>query len=141
MPCCSDGSLQRLCCAPELRVLVLLGCSHITEYGLELLLRSGSLDVVAVQGCAGINEKCVCLCWFSCCPCTRRHGARAACMAAAHSLGEWRLSITLCCLHVTLQVVSARAKGWAPHQHAAVVGWQLQAASRHAQDRQQQRWQ
>lgn len=54
---CSDGGLQKLSCAAELELLVLRKCSHITDYGLEVLLMGGSLKVVAVQDCARIDQR------------------------------------------------------------------------------------
>lgn len=54
---CSDGGLQKLTHAPQLELLVLRNCSHFTDYGLEVLLMGCSLKVVAVQGCARIDNR------------------------------------------------------------------------------------
>jgi hypothetical protein len=51
--CCSVivcRGLKRLCKAPQLSALLLDGCEHVTEYGLEVLIRGG------VQQCACIYQ-------------------------------------------------------------------------------------
>jgi hypothetical protein len=57
LPCCSDGGLQKLSCAPHLELLILRNCKHVTDYGLEVLMMGGGIKVVAVQDCAGIDER------------------------------------------------------------------------------------
>lgn len=45
------------CRAPHLECLLLEGCEHVTEYGLEAILRGGSIKVLAVHGCGGVDER------------------------------------------------------------------------------------
>lgn len=52
--CCNAHCLSR---APHLATLLLEGCEHVTEYGLEVLLRGGSIKVLAVHGCGGVDER------------------------------------------------------------------------------------
>lgn len=54
---CSDGGLQKLNGVPHLELLILRNCRHITDYGLEVLMMGAGIKVVAVQDCAGINER------------------------------------------------------------------------------------
>lgn len=68
LPCCSDGGLQKLSCAPHLELLILRNCKHVTDYGLEVLMMGGGIKVVAVQDCAGIDER-----WGGTAPSTTAH--------------------------------------------------------------------
>lgn len=49
--------LKRLCRAPQLSALLLDGCDHVTEYGIECIINSGSIRVLVVQGCGGVDER------------------------------------------------------------------------------------
>lgn len=55
----SDDGIRRLRGIPALAALLLDGCSHVTEFGLELLLKGGAaLRVLAVHDCSAVDERC-----------------------------------------------------------------------------------
>lgn len=72
---CTCRGLKRLSRAPHLSALLLEGCEHVTEYGLEVLIRGGGIKVLVVHGCGGVDER-----WEHC------RGCVGHCLAGRHTV-------------------------------------------------------